>query len=86
MEESEKIDQILGPCQRAEKKPVKHIRVTVIPIVVSAQGMVSEGFDKRLELEIKARNEIIQTTELLKSDRILWRVLETRIDLLSLRP
>ena len=41
-----------------------------------------QGLD---DLEIKGRVDTIQTTALLRSDRILRRVLETGCDLLSLR-
>ena len=51
--------------------------VTIIPIVVSALGTVTEGLGKGLEdLEIRERVETIQTTALLRLTRILWIVLE----------
>ena len=50
----------------------------VIPTVVGALGTVIEGLVKILEdLEIGGRVETIQTTVLLRSARILRRVLET---------
>ena len=53
------------------------MKVMVIQIVVDAFGMVTKG--KRLkELKIRERMENTQTIALLKSARILWRVLETR--------
>ena len=59
------------------------MKVTFIPTVNSALGIVSNGLIKRLDdLEITGRVDTIQTTTLLKSARILRRVPETR-DLLS---
>ena len=50
----------------------------VIPIVIGALGTVTKGLIEVLEdLEIRGRVEIIQTTVLLRSVRILRRVLET---------
>ena len=58
----------------------------VIPIVIGALGTVPKGLVKVLEeMEIGGRAETIQTTILLRSTRILRRVLETWEDLLSLR-
>ena len=49
-----------------------------IPIVIGALGMVPKGLERSLEeLEIRGRIETIQTTALLRSARILRRVLET---------
>ena len=56
---------------------------TVIPIVIGVLGMVPKGLKKGLE--IGGRIETIQTTALLKSARILGRVLETWGDLQTLR-
>ena len=51
------------------------MKVTVIPIVI---GTVTKGLVQRLEdLEIRGRVETIKTTALLRSARILRRVLET---------
>ena len=56
--------------------------VKVIPIVVSALGMVPKVLEQRLgELEIKERIKTISITALLKSSRILrnsWRPKGTR--------
>ena len=61
------------------------MKVTIIPIVNSAFGTVTNGLLKELEdLDVGGRVETIQTTALLKTARILRRVLETRGDLLSL--
>ena len=71
--------------KKKKKKKLWKLKVTVIPIVVGAFGMFCEGFEKGLEeLKIGERIEIIPTTELLRSTRILRRILETRGDLLSL--
>ena len=52
--------------------------VTIIPIVIGAFSTVTKGLLKRLEdLKVGGRVETIQTTALLKTDRILRRVLET---------
>ena len=54
------------------------MKMTVIPIVISALGTIPKGLVKRLKmLEIRGRVETIQTTVLLRSARILRRVLET---------
>ena len=58
----------------------------IVPIVIGAFGTVIKGLLKGLEdSEVGRRVETIQTTALLKTDRILRRVLETRGDLLSLK-
>ena len=60
------------------------MKVTIILIVIGAFGAETKRLLKGLEdLEVGGRVETIQTT-LLKTDRILRRVLETRGDLLSL--
>ena len=52
--------------------------MTNVPIVIVAFGTVSKGVPKDLEdLEVGGRVETIQTTALLKTARILRRVLET---------
>ena len=62
------------------------MKVTVIRIVVGALGTVTEGLLKGLEdLEIRGRAEIIQTSVLLRSAKILRKVLETWKDFLSLK-
>ena len=54
------------------------MKVTIIPIVIGAFGMVTKGLLQGLEdLEVSGRMESIQTTALLKTARILRRVLET---------
>ena len=52
--------------------------VTIIPIVIGAFGTVIKGLLKGLEdLEVGERVETIQTTALLRTARILRRVLKT---------
>ena len=61
------------------------MKVTIIPIVFGTFGTVTKGLFKGMEdLEGGGRVETIQTTALLKTAKILRRVLETWGDLLSL--
>ena len=61
------------------------MKVTIIPIVIGAFGTVTKWLLKVLEdLEIGDRVETIQTITLLKTARILRRVLEIWGDLQSL--
>ena len=54
------------------------MKVTTLPIVIGAFGTETKGLLKGLEdLEVGDRVETIQTTTLLKTARILRRVLET---------
>ena len=54
------------------------MKITVIPIVIGALGTVIKRLIKGQEdLEIRGRVETMQITTLLRSDRILRRVLET---------
>ena len=54
------------------------MKVTIIPIVVGAFGIVTKGLLKGLEdLEVGGRVEAIQITASLKTARILRRVPET---------
>ena len=54
------------------------MKVTLIQIVIDALGTLTKGFVQGPEgLEITGRVQIIQTTALLRSARILRRVLET---------
>ena len=62
------------------------MKVTIVPIVIDAFGTVTKGLLKGLEdLEVGGRVETIQMTVLLRTARILIRVLETWGDLLSLK-
>ena len=81
--ECEKKDEYLNLIRELEK--LWNMNVTIIPIVIDAFGTVTKGLLKSLEdLEVGSRVETIQTTALLKTAKILRRVLETWGDLLSL--
>ncbi len=61
------------------------MKVRNVPIVIDAFGTLTKGLLKGLEdLEVGGRGETIQTIALLRTARILRRVLETLEDLLSL--
>ena len=61
------------------------MKVTIVPIVIAAFGTITKGLLKGLEdLEVGGRVETIQITALLRTAKILRRVLETWEDLLSL--
>ena len=69
-----------------ELKNLRNIKVTIIPIVIGAFRTVTKGLVQGLEdLEITGRLETILITALLRSARILRRVLETWVNLLSLK-
>ena len=62
------------------------MKVTIVPVVISVLGTIIKGLLKGLEdLEVDRRVETIQMTALLRTARILRRVLETWGDLLSLK-
>ena len=62
------------------------MKVTIIPIVIGAFVPVTKGLSKGLDdLEVGGRVETIQTTTLLRTARILRRVLKTLGVLLSLK-
>ena len=83
LKECEKRDKYLDLA--TELKKLWNMKVTIIPIVIGAFGTVTKELLKGLEdLEVDDRVETIQTTALLKTARILRRVLETWGDLLSL--
>ena len=84
LKESEKKDKYLDLAR--ELKKLWNMKVTIVPIVIGALGTVTKGLLKGLEdLEVNGRVETIQTTALLRTARILRRVLETWGDLLSLK-
>ena len=58
------------------------MKVTVIPIVIGALGTVTKELK---DLETRRRVETIQTTALLRSTKILRKVMETLEDLLSFK-
>ena len=54
------------------------MKVTIVPIVIGAFATVTKGLLKKLEdMEVGGWVETIQTTALLRTARILRRVLET---------
>ena len=76
----------LRECEKKDKysdlawefKKLWNMKVIFIPIVIGALGTVSKGLVQGLKgLEIRGLVETIQTTVLLRSARILRRVLET---------
>ena len=84
LKESEKKDKYLDLAR--ELKKLWNMKVMEIPIVIGALGTVTKELIQGLEdLEIRGQEETIQTVALLRSTRILRRVLETWGDLLSLK-
>ena len=76
LKECEKKDKYIDLAR--ELKKLWNMQVTIIPIVIGAFGTVTKGLLKGLEdLEIGGRVETIQTTTLLRTARILRRVLQT---------
>ena len=76
LKECEKKDKYLDLAR--ELKKLRKMKVIIIPIVIGAFGTVSKGLLKGLEdLEVGGRVETIQPTTLLRTTRILRRVLET---------
>ena len=75
----------VGKTERKRKERIEKIwslKMSVIPIVILALGTVNKGVVPALEdLEIREPVETIETTSLLRSARILRRVLETWWDL-----
>ena len=54
------------------------MKVTIIPVVIGAFGTITKGLLKGLgDLEVGGRVESIQTTALLRTARIVRKVLET---------
>ena len=76
LKECEKKDKYLDLAR--ELKKLSNMQVTIILILIGAFGTVTKGLLKRLDdLEVGGRVETIQTTALLRTARILRRVLET---------
>ena len=74
LKECEKRDKYLDLAW--ELKKLWNMKVTIIPIVIGAFSTITKGLLKGLEdLEVGGRVETIQTTALLKTARILRRVL-----------
>ena len=69
-----------------ELKQQRKMTVMVIRIAVGASRNVPEGLERGIEqVEIRGRIETIQTAMLLRTTKLLRRVLESGGDLLSLR-
>ena len=76
LKECEKRDKYLDLAR--ELKKLWNMKVTIIPIVICAFGTVIKGLLKGLEdFKVGDRIETIQTRALLKTARILRRVLES---------
>ena len=75
LKEIEKKDNYLDLA--GELKNLQNMKLTIIPIVTSAYGTVTKGLLLALEdLEIGGRVETIKTTALLRTARIMRRVME----------
>ena len=76
MKEYEKKNKYLDLAR--ELKKLWNMKVTIAPILIGAFGTITKGLLKGLEdLEVGGRVETIQITTLLRTARILRRVLET---------
>ena len=76
LKENEKMDKNIDLAMSWKK--LWYMKVTFIPIVIGALGIVTEGLIKRLEnLEITKRVDTIQTITLLRTASKPRRVLET---------
>ena len=85
LKECKKKDKYLDLAR--ELKKLWNMQVTIMPIVIGAFGTVTKGLIKGLEdLEVGGRVETIQTTALLRTARILRRVLETGGDAVTQTP
>ena len=76
LKECEKREKYLDLARELKKQ--WNMKVTIVPIVIGALGTVTKGLVQELEdFEITGRVETIETIALLRSARILRRVLET---------
>ena len=76
LKECKKKDKYLDLTRGIEK--LWNMKVTILPIVIGAFGTVTKGLLKRLEdLEVGGRVETIRTIALLRTARIMRRVLLT---------
>ena len=84
LKECEKKNKYLDLARQLKK--LWNMKVTIVPIVIGTLGTITKWLLKGLEgLEVGERVETIKTTALLRTARILRRVLETWGDLLSLK-
>ena len=84
LKECEKKDKYLDLAR--ELKKLWNMKVTIVPIMIGDFGTITKGLLKDLEdLEVGGRVETIQMSALLRTAKILRRVLETWGDLLSLK-
>ena len=74
LKEYEKRDKYLDLA--IELKKLWNMKMTIIPIVSGAFGTVTKGLKGLEDLDVGGRVETIQTTALLKTARILRRILE----------
>ena len=82
LKEYEKKDKYLDLAR--ELKKLWNMKVMIVPIVIGAFEAITKGLLKGLEdLEVGGQVETIQMTALLRTARILRKVLETWGDLLS---
>ena len=76
LKDCEKKDKYLDLAR--ELKKLWNMKVTIVPIVIGAIGTITKGLLKGLEdSEVGRRVETIKMTALLRTARILRRVLET---------
>ena len=76
LKECEKKDKYLDLAR--ELKKLWNMKVTIVPIVIGALGTITKGLLKGLEdLEVGEWVETIQMAAVLRTARILRRVLET---------
>ena len=84
LKECAKMDKYLDLAR--ELKKLWNMKVTIVSIVIDAFVTITKGLLKGQEdLEVGGRVESIQITALLRTARVLRRVLETSGDLLSLK-
>ena len=76
LKESEKKDKYFDLAR--EFKKLWNMKVTIMQIIIGALSTVTKGLMQGLEdLEIRRSMETVQTTTLLRTARILRRVLKT---------
>ena len=84
LKECEKKDKYFDLAR--ELKKLWNMKVTILPIVIGAFGTITKGLLKGLDdLDVGGLVETIQMTALMRTDRILKRVLQTWGDLLPLK-